>query len=119
MNDREPTDEEIDAWNLSQIQQRPSPFHAKPIRSIMRRLMAQKGYAAAGAQGALLDAWSEAVGELRQFSTPGVIRRGTLYVTVTSHPVLNELQFQNRKILSQLQARMPEAGIKNIRFQFE
>ena len=64
MSRREPTDEEMEAWNLAQIQQRGSNLHAKPIASVMRKLMSQRGYAAIQATNDLSTRWKEIVGEV-------------------------------------------------------
>ncbi len=81
MSRPEPTDEEIEAWNLAQIKQRNSNLNAKPIASVMRRLMAQRGYAAVQASNDLSNCWSEVVGEvLAKMSCPGNVSRGVLQV---------------------------------------
>lgn len=118
MSRREPTDEELEAWNLAQIQQRGSNLHAKPIASVMRKLMSQRGYAAIQATNDLSTRWKEIVGEvLAELTCPGNISRGTLLVMVNDSGAMQELSFRKKQILAALKVKLPEAKIEDLRFR--
>ena len=118
MSRSEPTEEEIEALNLSQIQQRRSNLHAKPIGSVMRKLMAQRGYAAIQATSELHENWSEIVGDvLAALTCPGNVSRGTLQVVVSDSGAMQELSFRKKQILAALKAKLPEAKVEDLRFR--
>lgn len=118
MSHLEPTEEEIEAWNLSQIHQRHSNLHAKPIGSVMRKLMAQRGYAAIQATSELHEKWGEIVGEvLAGMTCPGNVSRGTLQVVVSDSGAMQELSFRKKQILVALKAKLPEANVEDLRFR--
>lgn len=118
MSRLEPTEEEIEAWNLSQIQQRRSNLHAKPIATVMKKLMAQRGYAAIQATNDLQEKWSEIVGEvLARMTCPGNISRGTLQVVVSDSGAMQELSFRKKQILAALKLKLPEAKVEDVRFR--
>ncbi len=118
MSRREPTDEEIEAWNLSQIKQRSSNLHAKTIGSVMRKLMTQRGYAAIQATNELQERWKEIVGEvLAGMTCPGNVSRGTLQVIVSDSGAMQELSFRKKQILAALKAKLPEAKVEDLRFR--
>lgn len=120
MNNREPTEEELEAWNLAQIKQRPSRLQAKSIRSVMRRLMSQRDYAAIQATASLQDVWSAIVGQpLANATRPGKLSRGTLHVAVSNSGAIQELHFRKRDILSALRAQLPESKIEDLKFRVE
>lgn len=118
MSRLEPTEEEIEAWNLAQIHQRRSNLHAKPIASIMRKLMAQRGYAAIQATSELHEKWSEIVGDvLAKLTCPGNVSRGALQVVVSDSGAMQELSFRKKQILAALRSKLPEAKIEDLRFR--
>lgn len=118
MSRLEPTEEEIEAWNLAQIHQRRSNLHAKPIASIMRKLMAQRGYAAIQATSELHEKWSEVVGDvLAKLTCPGNVSRGALQVVVSDSGAMQELSFRKKQILAALRSKLPEAKIEDLRFR--
>ncbi len=118
MSRLEPTEEEIEAWNLAQIHQRRSNLHAKPIGSVIRKLMSQRGYAAIQATSELHEKWGEIVGEvLAQRTCPGNVSRGTLLVIVNDSGSMQELSFRKKQILAELKAKLPEAKVEELRFR--
>ncbi|MCA9133767.1 MAG: DUF721 domain-containing protein, partial [Planctomycetales bacterium] len=91
----EPTAEQREAWDLAQIRQRRSHLHAKPIGSVVRRLMASTGYGETQAVEQLRQQWNAAVGEqLAGMTRPGNVARGVLYVYVSNSAVMQELHFR-------------------------
>lgn len=103
-------------WELSQIKQRPSRLQAKPIGSVVRRLMTQTGYGQTQATNQLTEVWAKAAGEtLRECTQPGNISRGTLHIWAANNAVIQELYFQKKQILDQIRAALPDAGVKDIK----
>lgn len=112
----EPTPEEVEKWNLSQIRQQRSRLRAKPISSVMRTLMARSGYGQTKSNERLAESFRIAAGEpLASYARPGNINRGVLQVHVANSTVLQEFHFSKRQILKKLQAEIPEANIKDLR----
>lgn len=113
-----PSDEEIEAWQLAQIKQHRSYLQAKPIKTVINKLLAQHGYAAVQAAAVLQSQWSEVVGEVLSARTRlGNISRGTLLVEVADSGSLQELHFRKRQILAEMQRRLPDAKITDLRMR--
>ncbi len=111
----EPTPEERETWDLQQIKQSRSRLHARPIASVMRRLLNTKGYGAIQAAHDLEGTWLKIVGEkLGPATRLGKIARGVLLVEVNSSQALQELHFQQTRILKQLQSELPEQKIERL-----
>lgn len=112
----EPTSDEDEAWNLSQIRQRRSRLNAKPIGSMIRTLMARSGYGQTQAVEELLTQWRLAVGpSLAESTRPGNISRGVLQVLVADSSSLQELHLCRKQILAALKGAIPQAGITDLR----
>ncbi len=112
----DPTPEQQEAWDLSQIKQRHSRLNAKPIGSVIRNLMARRGYGQTQAIDELLHHWRQAVGPTLANSTrPGNVSRGVLQVWVADSPSLQELSMCKRQVLQALQTAMPQAGFVDLR----
>lgn len=88
------------------------------IADVMSRLLARKGYAQLQ-QGLQWEAaWCEAAGEhLSKNSRVGRTNRGVLEITVRNSAVLQELTFQEQKLLKQLQAAAGTNNIRKLRFR--
>jgi len=80
--------------------------------------MARKGYAQTESAGELEMAWNSIVGAKWQAKTKvGNISRGVLEVNVASSMVNQQLVFQKRKLLAQLQKLLPQNNLKDLRFR--
>ncbi|MEO8268913.1 MAG: DUF721 domain-containing protein [Aureliella sp.] len=100
----QPTQEQREAWDLAQIHQRRSRLVAKPIGSVVRRLLASSGYAETQGVAQLLEQWQQAVGpELAKLSRPGNVARGILQIHVANSAVMQEVHFRKKQILTALQ----------------
>ena len=111
-----PSEEQEDAWHLSQIRQRRSRLNAKPIGSVIRTLMARKGYGQTQAADELQARWQEAAGQvLGSHSRAGNVSRGVLQVFVADSSALQELHLCKKQVLAALQAAMPHANIRDFR----
>lgn len=90
----------------------------KHINNVLAQLVQRRGYAQVRAADQRDQAWQTAVGEPWAASTQvRGIRRGTFEVLVANSLLMQELTFRKEQLLIRLQAALPEAGIKQIRFR--
>ena len=90
----------------------------KPVGEVLAQLIQRKGYAQVRAAGRWNEAWRTAAGE--QFAAVtevGQLRRGVLEITAGNSLVMQELGFEKERILAELKAALPEAGIRQLRFR--
>ena len=94
---------------------RPNPKRAKDL---LAKLMTRKGLGQQQANEALQIVWKKAVGERSaETSQPGYLKRGVLEVFVESSIQLQQLEFEKKKLISELQRLLPQNKINNIRFR--
>lgn len=118
MRRNEPTPEEQERWDLAQIKQGNSRLFARPIKSIVRRLLSKEGYGAIESMQQLLDQWPSIVGgELAKVTRPQKVSRGVLLVLVRNSQANHEINFQKTKILTAVQAAAPGVKLNRVRFQ--
>lgn len=109
---------EQERWDLAQIKQGKSRLFARPIKSIVRKLMSHEGYAAIEAMQQMLDRWPNIVGEeLAHVSRPQKVSRRILVVAVQNSQVNAEIQFKKTKILTAIQAAAPGIQVDRVRFK--
>ena len=89
----------------------------KKIGDVVAGLLARKGYARVQSASAFETAWKEAAGKLAEHSRPGNVNRGVLEVMVRNSAALQELTFQKKKLLTRLQAQLPDEKITSLRFR--
>ncbi len=90
----------------------------KQIGSVLAELMARRGYARVQSAATYDAAWKEAAGQLAaDYSRVGSLRRGTLEVIVANSTLVQELTFQKPTLLETLNKRLPDEGIKDLRFR--
>ena len=90
----------------------------KPIGNVIAQLVQRRGYAQVRAAGERENAWQGAVGdELAAVTSVYKLRRGVLEVLVANSLLMQELTFRKEELLVSLQAELPEAGIKQLRFR--
>ena len=88
------------------------------IGNVVARLMARRGYARVESVSACHDAWQQAAGkQLGGQSRAGMVRRGTLEVTVGNSAALQELTFRKKQLVAELNRLLPEERIRNVRFR--
>lgn len=112
---RDPTPEEQEQYELSQIKQRPSRLQAKPIAGAIRQMMIRRGLGQTQAAQELHDAWNKIAGPLASVSRPGNVARGVLQIFVQDSSALQELHLQRKMLLEQLRQAMPQLQIKDIK----
>jgi predicted nucleic acid-binding Zn ribbon protein len=85
---------------------------------VLAQLITARGYGRIQATADFTAAWQAAAGErLARHTRPGRLRRGLLDITVTNSTVVQELTFQKQRILAELQAALPTARIRDLRFR--
>ena len=90
----------------------------KKIGDVLAQLITARGYGRIQADGEIHAAWQAAVGDsLAGFTRPGRVRRGQLEVTVSNSTTMQELSFEKQRILAALQAEIPHARIRDLRFR--
>ena len=115
---REPSPEELEQWELSQIKQGHSRLFARPIGSVMRKLLAEKDYGSLQSAQDLSDGWTKVVGPtLGKATRVGKISKGVLLVEVANSLALQEIHFQKSRLLKALQAELPAHKINDLRFR--
>lgn len=89
----------------------------EPIGDILAQLMARRGFARVQSSAQIEAAWREAAGELAPYTRVGQVRGGKLEVIVANSTVLQELTFRKPALLSEMTNRLPEEGIRDVRFR--
>ena len=90
----------------------------KAAGDLLSRLIARRGFTQDLFNNELHTAWQKVAGEQFADKTqPTVIKKGTLEVLVDSSPAMQQLAFCKTRLLKQLQAELPDAQIKSIRFK--
>ena len=106
---------EDDRFYLDQIRQRPSRLNAQPMRQVINRLMARRGYGQVQAAEGIATWWAEVVGpELAASTRPGRVQRGKLIVEVEDACTRQALHFEESRILDGLRQRAPGLKIRGL-----
>ena len=116
----EPNFEEQDFSQAHDLIKQRQRFSRRPRRpaDILSHLMARKGYGQTESANELETSWNEVVGLKWQSKTKvGVIKRGVLEIIVTSSGVNQQLEFKKKKLLAELQSRLPKNNLKDLRFR--
>lgn len=110
------TDDE--KYHLSEIRQFSTRIKPLSIRSLVSRLMNERGYAAVQGGEAIREAWLAVAGpELAQVAKPGVLRRGVLHILVADSLSLQELHFRRRELLDRFQRTAKELRVNDLKFK--
>ena len=94
-------------------------FKRRPKRpaNILSQLMARKGYGQTKTNNELDETWNAIVGDKWQNKTRvGNVSRGVLEVFVSSAAVNQHLGFKKKKLIAELNRRVPQNKIKDIKF---
>ncbi|MEC9097440.1 MAG: DUF721 domain-containing protein [Planctomycetota bacterium] len=87
------------------------------IDNILSRLLTKTGYARVKSANVLDEAWGEVAGPLASVTKVGNIRRGVLDVICKNSAVMQELTFQKQRVIQQLNQRLDEQKIKNVKLR--
>ena len=84
----------------------------------MNQIVAHWGIAETQSAGELDAAWREVAGEtLSDRTRVGSVCRGVCEITVENSSLLQQIVFQQRELLRQMQLKKPHFGIENLRFR--
>lgn len=118
--DIDPVDPD-DAWYDTQAhfdRYRRYGVRPKTLKSVVNRVMARKGYGQQQTSNQVQDAWLQIVPQgLGAMTRVAQVRRGVLEVYVSNSMVLQQLEFQKRELLKQLQNQLTETAIRGLRFK--
>lgn len=90
----------------------------KPIGNVLAQLVSRRGYAQIRAAGERDEAWQRVAGdEFARMTQVSALRRGVLEVLVANSLLMQELTFRKEQLLSDLQAALPDAGVKQLKFK--
>lgn len=88
------------------------------IGDVLSRLMTRRGYAAQQQHQVQQEVWKELAGtDLARQSRPGNLKGGVLEIFVRSSSAIQELSFQKRELVRQLQKAEPQLKISDLRFK--
>lgn len=98
----------------------PAVRQRKPaaLGDLVAQVFALRGCGRVQSASELDAAWGEAVGEsFAKQTRPGAPRKGVLMVIVANSTLLQELTFQERRIVEHLRARLPEQKIEKLKYR--
>jgi len=103
---------------LGGIRQQASRIRPQSIKSLVNRLISERGYAAVQGGEAIREAWEKVVGpQLARQAIPGVMRKGVLLINVADSLTLQELHFRKKQLLQQLQ--LVDSGLRVTDLKFK
>ena len=123
MSDRKPTPQQLMRHRLVAAWRGVSDGPVITLPTLSVADLAPKIVAAAGLADRVkledvLSAWQEIVGDLLfKLTRPDSIERGVLTVRLTQPSAHHALMLEKSKILKRLQAKLPSAKIRDIRFR--
>ena len=112
--------DELDFDQANDLVRQRQRFYRRPKRSadILGHLMARRGYGQTETAKQLEETWNEIVGPKWKMETRvGTIRQGVLEVMVSSSVVNQQLGFKKKQLLFELQVRLPQNNLKDLRFR--
>lgn len=90
----------------------------KKISSILSQLITAKAYAATSSNTELEETWATAVGPLLAKQSQAFrLYRSKLEVTVSSSTMMQELKFEEHRLLKKIQAALPNNKITGLKFK--
>ncbi|QDT57522.1 hypothetical protein SV7mr_00040 [Stieleria bergensis] len=96
------------------------PHKVVSIGDVIGQLMARRGYAQQQTNDQYNQSLKIALGaDLAGYTTVGKLSNGVLRIYVPDSVLVQELTFQKRKLVKQLQADHPEGKIRDVRFSIQ
>lgn len=93
-----------------------SGVQPKPLRSVLNRLLAKRGYNQTLGDASLQEVWQQTVPEAWRAGTRiKKYNRGVLEIVVDNPITLQQMEFSKHQLVKQLQQTAPEKRIKQIR----
>ena len=112
--------EELEFEQANELVQSRQRFRRKEKSAsfVLNQLLARKGYLQQKSNNELAVVWDSIVEDRWKAKTKvGNVNRGVLDIFVKSSPLANHLDLKKRKLLQQLQEKLPQNKIKDIRFR--
>ena len=111
--------DEIDFENAHQLVNQRRRYKRKPKKpaNLLSQLMARKGYGQEKSNNELQEVWERIATPLKDFTKTGTVRRGVLEIFVTSPAITQQLEFQKKQLLAELNRQLPQNKISEIRFR--
>lgn len=96
------------------------PHKVVSIGEVIGQLMARRGYAQQQTNDQYNQSLKTALGpDLAGYTTVGKLSNGVLRIYAPDSVLVQELTFQKRKLLKQLQADHPEGKIRDVKFSVQ
>ena len=96
---------------------RRSQFKPSPLAEVLRKFMKKQGLPPVNGDPALRRLWNEAVGDqIAAHTMPDSIRRGTLFVKVSSSVWMHQLQFLKKDILQRFNGLYGKETVRSLNF---
>jgi len=106
------------ARRLQRLQRKEAASSVRPLKDVLARLLARRGYGQPLAAEGLEQLWRQAAGaEFADCSKPGTLRQGVLTVWVENSTVLQELAFREVALLEKIKCLAPALGIRKLKFR--
>ncbi len=111
--------DEVDFDNAHDMVNQRRRYTRKPKRpaNLLSQLMARKGYGQQKSNNELQEVWERIAQPLKDFTRTGVVRRGVLEIFVVSPAITQQLEFQKKQLLAELNRQLPQNKIREIRFR--
>lgn len=111
--------DEIDFENACRMVKQRRRYSRKPKKpaNLLSQLMARKGYGQEKSTNELQQVWEKIAMPLKDYTRTGSVRRGVLEVIVTSSAITQQLEFQKKQLLAELNRQLPQNKIREIRFR--
>ncbi len=94
------------------------PSGPRRIGAVVNQLLARRGYAQVNAVIELQSHFNAAVpAAISQGARPGHLKNGVLEIIVADSSTMQELVFMRRTVLKHLQEKLPQSGIKDLKFK--
>jgi predicted nucleic acid-binding Zn ribbon protein len=111
--------DEVDFDNAHQMVNQRRRYSRKPKKTanLLSQLMARKGYGQQKSTNEIQEVWEKIATPLKDFTRTGAVRRGVLEIIVTSPAITQQLEFQKKQLLAELNRQLPQNKISEIRFR--
>ena len=103
-----------------QADQRPKKPRVQKIGTLVSQLMSRRGYAQVAATDEFQATIGVAVGGvLGSAISVGNLKKGVLHIYASDSVTLQELNFQKRSILKQIQKDLPQTNVTDLKFRIQ
>jgi hypothetical protein len=117
---KQPNYDEQDFDNAEKLVKGRQFFVRKPQKSanLIAQLMARKGYGQQKSANEIDETWNAIAADAwREQTRIGTIRRGVLEIVVSTSVLNQRLEFDKKRLLTELNQRLPQIKLNDIRFR--